>query len=254
MFRPTRATLAMGLCLVGVAGLVSRSFGQQGDPRVQKTATPAPAGDTSTTRVASKPLVIGSIDVEKVLKEYDKVKVASENVRAEMLARHNSLMAIASEAKAKAEECERMTPGSPDAKKCEDKLTQLKAQFEASRENAQREFTQKEAEMMASIYNEVSAMTKGVAMQRGMTFVVKYSDALASGSEPNSVMATMSRTVLFADPSSDITPYVIHYLNQRYRESGGPAPKSTTTTLPSNGLNTPKSATPASRPAAPAPK
>jgi Skp family chaperone for outer membrane proteins len=254
MYRPTRATLAMGLCLVGVAGLVGRSFGQQGDARVQKTATPAPAAEAAAARVAPKPLLIGSIDVEKVLKDYDKVKVTSENVRAEMLARHNSLMAIAAEAKQEDEKFQRMAPNSPDAKKCEDKLTQLKAQFEASRENAQREFTQKEAEMMAVIYNEVSAMTKGVALQRGMTFVVKYSDAMANGSEPNSVMATMSRTILFADPGVDITRDVTYYLNQRYRESGGPAPKNTTNAMQNNGSIAPKAATPAGRPAAPAPK
>ena len=44
---------------------------------------------------------------------------------------------------------------------------------------------------MATIYNEIAAMTKGVAKSYGMTFVVKYSDAPASGSEPNSVMAAM---------------------------------------------------------------
>jgi Skp family chaperone for outer membrane proteins len=249
MYRPTRATLAMGLCLVGVAGLVGRSYGQQGDAKVQKAANPAPAAG-----VAPKPLLIGSIDVEKVLKEYDKVKVASENVRAEMLARHNSLMAIAAEAKQEDEKFQRMSPGSPDAKKCEDKLTQLKAQFEASRENAQREFTQKEAEMMAAIYNEVTAMTKAVAMRQGMSFVVKYSDAAAGGTEPNSVMAIMSRTILFADPSVDITPSVIGYLNQRYRQSGGPPPKNTTNTPQNNGNVVPNGGAPAGRTTAPAPK
>ena len=249
MYRPTRATLAMGLCLVGVVGLVGRSFGQQGDAKVKTAA--APAADTSAARIAPKPALIGSIDMEKVLKDYDKFKVANENIRAEALARHNTLMAIATEAKQEQEKYQRMTVGSPDAKKCEDKITHLKAQFEAGRENAEREFTQKEAETMATIYNEIAAMTKGVAKQYGMAFVVKYSDTPASGSEPNSVMAAMGRTILFADPSVDITPYVIHWLNMRYKESGGPAPKNTLTTLPPNPNAQPRQAAPTGRPAAP---
>ena len=252
MYRPTRATLAMGLCLVGVASLVGRSFGQQqADGKVKAASNPAPAADAAAARVTPKTVSIGSIDVEKVLKDYDKFKVANENIRAEALARHQSLMTIATEAKTEQEKYQKFIAGSPDAKKCEDKITQLKAQFEAGRENAEREFTQKEAETMATIYNEIAAMTKGVAQQRGMAFVVKYSDTLASGSEPNSVMAAMGRTILFADPSVDITPYVIHYLNQRYKESGGPAPKNTTTNLPAGPTSQPRGGVPANRTAAP---
>ena len=252
MLRPTRATLAVGLCLVGVAGLVSRSFGQQLDAKVKPTTTPASATSASNAPAATappKPASIGSIDMDKVLKEYDKFKVANENIRAEAVARHQTLLAIANEAKQEQEKYGRMSPGSPDAKKCEDRITQLKAQFEAGRENAEREFTQKEAETMATIYNEVATMARGVAKQRGMSFIVKYSDQPASGSEPNSVVAAMSRTILFADESVDITPMVTYWLNRRYKESGGPAPKGTTVNLP--GAPTAPLTAPAGRPAAP---
>ena len=234
MFRPTRATLAMGLCLVGVAGLVAPTFGQQQDAKVKATSNPSTSTDASATRVAPKAAAIGSIDIEKVLKEYDKFKVANENIRAEALARHNSLMALATEGKQESEKYQKFLSGSPDAKKCEDRITQLKAQFEAGRENAEREFAQKEAETMATIFNEIAAMTKGAAMQRGLSFVVRYTDAPASGSEPNSVAAAMGRTVIFADPTTDITAYVTYWLNQRYKEAGGPAPKNTTVNLPAN--------------------
>jgi outer membrane protein len=254
MLRSTRATLVVGLCLTGVAGLVSRSFGQnQGQaprPEAQKTDVQAKTASVAPT---PKPVSIGSIDMDKVLKDYDKFKVANESIRAEALDRHNSLMKLATEAKQEQEKHQRMTPGSPDAKKCEDRLTQLKAQFEAGRENAEREFTQKEAETMATIYNEVATMARGVAQQRGMAFVVKYSDQPASGSEPNSVVAAMSRTILFADPSVDITGDVTKWLNYRYKASGGPAPKNNTVTLPGTQgapANAPRD-TPPGRPAAP---
>jgi Skp family chaperone for outer membrane proteins len=244
MIRSTRAVVAVGLCLVGVAGLVSRSFGQQKDAGVKATSNPAA---NAAAPAVAKPASIGSIDMDKVLKDYDKFKVANENIRAEALERHNSLMKIATDAKQEQEKYQRMTPGSPDAKKCEDRITQLKAQFEAGRENAEREFTQKEAETMATIYNEIATMARGVATQRGMAFVVKYTDAPASGSEPNSVVAAMSRTILFADPSVDITGDVIKWLNYRYKASGGPAPKNVSVTLPGSA---PAPAGPAARPAA----
>jgi len=222
MLRPNRATLSVGLCLVGVAGLVGPSFGQ--NPARDAKVSPA-AANNNAAPASPGPVTIGSIDMDSVLKNYDKFKVATENLRAEALTRHNDLMKIATEAKQQQELLQRLGPGTPDAKKCEDKITQLKAQFEAGRENAEREFTQKEAETMATIYNEIQAMAKRVAKQRKMTFVVKYTDQAASGGEPNSVMAAMSRTILYADPTVDITRDVSHWLNQSYKVSGGPAPK-----------------------------
>lgn len=223
MLRSTRATLSVGLCLVGVAGLVGRTFGQAPaqDPKVR----PAGAAATSNNAAPIGPVSIGSIDMDSVLKNYDKFKVATETLRAEALTRHNDLMKIATEAKQQTELLGRMGPGTPDAKRCEDKITQLKAQFEAGRENAEREFTQKEAETMATIYNEIQRYAKWVAQKKNMTFVVKYSDQAASGSEPNSVMAAMSRTILYSDPRVDITNDVTYYLNQAYKASGGPPPR-----------------------------
>ena len=163
MLRSTRATLAVGLCLVGVAGLVGRSFGQgrPGRPAGRRHGRRPPRPPSRAAPAAASRPSIGSIDMDNVLKNYDKFKVATETIRAEALARHNELMKIATEAKQEQEKFQRMTPGSPDAKKCEDKITQLKAQFEAGRENAEREFTQKEAETMATIYNEIADHGQG---------------------------------------------------------------------------------------------
>ena len=229
MLRSTRATVTVGLCLVGVAGLVGRSFGQgPADPKVGRTGAAATSNNAAPAAAAPVgPLSIGSIDMDSVLKNYDKFKVATETLRAEALTRHNDLMKIATEAKQQTEMLQRMGPGTPDAKKCEDKITQLKAQFEAGRENAEREFTQKESETMATIYNEIQRYAKWVAQRKNMTFVVKYSDQPASGSEPNSVMAAMSRTILYSDPRVDITSDVTYYLNQAYKASGGQPPKAT---------------------------
>ncbi len=237
MHRSTRGTVAVGLCLVGVAGLVGRSFGQQ-DGAVRKVAAPNAA---ALAPAAPIPVSIGSIDMDGVLKNYDKFKVATETLRSEALARHNDLMKVANEAKSQQEQLSRMAPNGPDAKKCEERFTQLKAQLEAGRENAEREFQQKEAETMATIYNDIQGMAKGVAKQRGYTFIVKYTDQAAAGSEPNSVMAAMSRTVLYADAKVDITNEVTHWLNQRYKTMGGTAPKAAPGASPAG---------PAARPAA----
>ena len=254
MLRSTRAALAVGLGFVGVVGLVGQSVAQQGDGKVQRVAAanPGPAGAAAPS-VQMPPVSIGSIDVEGVFKNYDKVKVAGETLNAEVMVRYNELTKMANEGKQEQEKLQRIAPGSADAKKSEDRMVQLKAQIEAGRENAQREFTQKETEMMTSIYNEVSDMVKAIARDRGMTFVVKYSDAKVQSTEPNSAMSAMSKTIVYADPRVDITNDTIKYLNYNYKMAGGRAPKNpngpaaTGTGAPAGG------AAPAARPAAASP-
>ena len=240
MLRSTRAALAVGLGCVGVAGLVGQSAAQQGDSKAQRfAATNANAGTgAAAVSVQMPPVSIGSVDVEGVFKSYDKVKVAGEILNAEVMKRYKELTDLANEGKQEQEKLAHMAPGTPDAKKCEDRMVQLKAQIEAGRQNAEREFTQKETETMSSIYNEVAAMVALIAKDRGMTFVVKYNDAKVMATEPNSAMSAMSKTIVYADPRVDITNDTIRFLNYNYKIAGGVPPKN------------PNAATPVARPAA----
>ncbi len=93
-------------------------------------------------------------------------------------------------------------------------MTELKARHEAGREQAEREFTQRQAEMMATLYKEVQTMVARIAKWRKMNYVVKISNQPISGANPNSVMAAISSTIVYADPRNDITNDVIHNLNR----------------------------------------
>ena len=247
MLRSTRAALALGLGCVGVAGLVGQSIAQQ-DAGVRRVAA-ANAGTTAAAPSAMPAVSIGTLDVEGVFRAYDKVAVRGEDLNAEVMLRYNELSKLANEGKMEQEKHERIVPGSPDAKKCEDRMVQLQAQIEAGRKNAEREFTQKETETMASIYNEVSDMTARVAQKHAMTFVVKFNDGKIQSSEPNSAMSQMSKTFIYADPRVDLTKEVIAYLNQAYKVSGGRAPKPQPA-AGAAGAAAPGTAAPAAAPAA----
>ena len=52
-------------------------------------------------------------------------------------------------------------------------------------------------------------MVARVAKWRKMTYVVKVSNQPISGGNPNSVMAAMANTMVYADPRNDITNDVV---------------------------------------------
>ena len=109
-------------------------------------------------------------------------------------------MKIQAEAQQEAEMLAKLTPGTEDFKKHENKVTELKARFEAGREQAERDFAGREAEAMATLYKEIQAMVARVAKWKKMTYVVKVSNQPISGGNPNSVMAAMANTMVYADP------------------------------------------------------
>jgi Skp family chaperone for outer membrane proteins len=217
-----RLALTAGLSLVGFLALVGRSSGQQ-DGGVQKTSTSqAPAA--AVRPVAA---VIGTIDMDSVLKTYEKYKSQMEAMKVDMLARQKDLMKIQEEGKQLGEMMGKFQPSSPDYKRLEKQFAQLKAQFQVANEQASSEFAQREADMLAGIYNEVQVMTGAVAKRHGMSFVVRVSREPVNGSEPNSVMSALARSVVFSDPATDVTNEVVSYLNMRYRQANGAAaPKS----------------------------
>lgn len=243
MVLSSRLIVAMGLGAVGAALLAAPIQGQQ-DAGVRQTANAGAAGFKDPV-----PPVIGTIDLDVVFKEYEKVKVSSEEFKAAAMARRNELMKLQNEAAAEVEMLGKLTPNSDDYKKHENNITMLKAKMEAGREQAEREFAAKEAEAMATLYKEIQVMTARMAQARKMTYIVKVSNQPITGENPNSVMAAMANMMVYADPRNDITNDVVHNLNKIYRASGGqPAPAAAT--APAGTAATGASA-PAAAPAAP---
>jgi Skp family chaperone for outer membrane proteins len=218
----TRAAWALGLGFAGLAIAVGPTLGQQQDPGVRKTtASAAPAK-------AAVPAVIGTVDLDAVFKGYDKVKADSEEFKSAAQVKKGELMKLQAEAQQEQEMLAKMAPGSPDAKKHEERITALKAQHQAGMESAEREFALKEAQALATLYQEIQVMVSRIAQHRGMTYVVKVSNEPITGANPNSVMAAMSKTVVYADPRNDVTNDVIHNLNLSYKKAGGVTPKAAT--------------------------
>ncbi len=227
----SRTVAALGLGLLGVSYLASSTSAQQppaGSPRqdaaVIKTASQAPPRPPRRPRHLT-PAIFGTVDIRAVLKDYEKVKTQQEEFKSAAMAKHNELMKIQSEGQDLAQRLAKMTPNSVDAKKCEDRITQLKAQLEAGRESAQRDFAMREADMLATLYKEVQEMVSAIAQYKKMTYVVQVSKDQIAGSNPDSVMAAMSQTFVYADPTTDITKDVIYNLNKRYKAAGGVVPK-----------------------------
>ncbi len=223
MVLSTRGMLAIGLGIVGLSLLVGPILAQQ-DGAVRKTTGPTGgAGGGSGAPAAPIPPIIGTVDMDAVFKGYEKFKATNKEFQAAVLARQSELMKLESEGKEEAQMLGKLTPGTEDFKKHENRVTELKARFAAGREQAQREFQSRECENIATIYKEVQLMVTAIAQWRKINYVVKVTNMVPSGSDPNSITAALQNTMVYFDPRNDITNDVIYNLNRRYKAVATPA-------------------------------
>ena len=128
-------------------------------------------------------------------------------------------MKIESEARQEVEMMKKLTPGTEDYKKHENTITELKAKMEAGREQAEREFTLREAETMATLYKEIQGMTARVGQVAGDELHREESRTRTSRQRAPIRTRSWPRSadpVVYADPRNDITNDVVYYLNQMY--------------------------------------
>jgi Skp family chaperone for outer membrane proteins len=215
MVLSTRGILAIGLGIVGLSLLVGPILAQQ-DGTVRKTAGPG-GGSGGAAPAAPIPPIIGTVDMDAVFKGYEKFKSINKDFQAAVFARQNELMKLESEAKEETQMLSKLTPGTADFKKHEDRVTELKARFAAGREQAQREFQARESENVATIYKEVQLMVTAWAQYRKMNYVFRVTNLQPNGADPSSVMAALQNNVVYFDPRNDITNDVIYNLNRRYK-------------------------------------
>jgi Skp family chaperone for outer membrane proteins len=224
MTMSSRAATALGLASVLSFTTVAHA---QTDAAVRKTNAGATAAVTEIPTAR-----IGAIDVERVLKEYKKVQISSEAIRAEVSVRQLQLTKLAQEGQKLMKELDGLDPDSADARDRKNKMKQLQIQMESDKATAQEEFALKESEALAELYKEIQQMTAAVAKQRHLNFVVRISNEPVTASEPNSVMSAMLRTMVYADPKTEITDAVIYYLNQRFDQANAGKPAAKTAAKP----------------------
>jgi Skp family chaperone for outer membrane proteins len=233
-----RGILAIGLSLAGIAYFVipSRIQAQQpqqkADSRVQAAANGN--GTAATGPATPIPPVIGTVDLETVMKNYEKYKDQQKELNAAGKLKMGELMKYESEYRQKGEMLQRFTPGSADFKKLEDAMTELRAKMEAGKEQAEREFTLRSAESLATVYKEVQVMVSRVAVWRKMNYVVRISTKPPSGADPNSVMMAIAEPVIYSDPRNDITNDVLFWLNKYYKATKTPGATSKPAGRPSS--------------------
>ena len=198
------STAAVAL-VAGFSMLVGTGFGQTGQPQ-------APA--------QTLPHKVGLIDMAHVFKKYEKFEALREDLKSEMQQSDNKARQMAEQMKKLDEQMKALTPGSADYVALEKQLLQLKSDFEAFRQGAQRDLLRKESQIYKTVYLEATDAVQKFAYHYKYTLVMRFNrEGLDTAAEPGEVLQRMNRQVVYHREEDDITQPIVDYLNKLYRQA-----------------------------------
>lgn len=185
-------------------------------------------------KTAAKPHQIGLIDMAYVFKEYGKFKAMSEALKKEVESTDG-------EAKSKVEALQAMqtrlqsgvlAEGSADYQALEQELVAKAAELESFRKLKQRDFLRKEADIYKTVYLEVQDAVEQYAKIYSYTLIMRFSrDTLEGADNPQEIIQSMNKPVVYHQNRDDITEPILKYLNDTYGRTA-------TTAAPAGGQRT----------------
>jgi len=197
----TIGVLTLGLAVFGAAFVLGRATAQQA------TAIP--------TR-------IGLIDLDHILKNYQKFQKLVEELNAEVRQKESDIRAMQNELQMLIKQQQAQKPDSPLYAQYQAEATKKRAEIEAAVANAQREFARRQAAIYHSTYSEIEAAVQRYAQSVGLTMVIRSSRPQpVSPNDPQAVFREMARPVVYSHPAHDITDQVLAILNRSAQVTSG---------------------------------
>ena len=168
------------------------------------------------------PHQVGLIDMAQVFKDYEKFKALREALQAE-------IEQSDTEAKAKLEQMKQLQQqaqsgqlkeGSPEYQQIETKLLSMKNELETFRQVQQREFLRKESEIYKTVYLEVQDAVNKYAQHYDLTLIMRFNrNKVEEAENPQEVIQSMNRQVVYYQQRDDLTDPILKYLNQQYKST-----------------------------------
>lgn len=169
---------------------------------------------------------VGLIDMAYVFKNYDKFKAQTEALQADIKSRDDQAKTRIEAMRTMQERLGSLQAGSPDHQKVEQDLISMQTELETFKKKAQLEFFRREAEIYKTVYSEVQKAVTQYATFHKYTLIMRFNrDGLDRAENPQEIIQSMNRQVVFFRGEDDCTDVILLHLNEQYgKSSGGAAP------------------------------
>lgn len=184
------------------------------------TASAQNNGAGASAQATTGPHQIGLIDMAHIFKNYDKFKKQTESLQQAAEEAEGKAQTILERMKKLQQQAQTLTPGSPEYNQLEGEMIQEQAKLQALKQSEQREIVRKQAEVYKQIYLEVQDAVTQYAKHYEYTLVIRFNrQDVAEASDPDNIIQSMNRQVVYYQSQDDVTEPILNYLNDRYKRS-----------------------------------
>jgi outer membrane protein len=169
------------------------------------------------------PHKVGLIDMAQVFQDYEKFKALREDLKTQIEASEAEATAKIEKAKQVQEvlQSNQFKQDSDEFKQYEQQLITMKADLESFRAVQHRDFLRKESEIYKTVYLEVQDMVEKFAKYYKYTLIVRFNRSnVDEADNPQEVIQSMNRQVVFHRAEDDITAQIVQALNRPYLNQG----------------------------------
>lgn len=154
---------------------------------------------------------VACIDVGKVFKEYAKYKTLAESLKADIESKEGELKSMEQVMRGKLESMKSIR-SDEDRDRIEKEIADLKFNFEKKRQNYRSDLMRREADMYNTIYKELTDLLTAYCQENGIHLVLRLQE---DGEDPQAVLQTINRQVVYTHPNLDLTEVIVAGLNSR---------------------------------------
>lgn len=218
----------LAACVLAVGLIAAYGIAQQ--PGRQPMVQAAPA--------------IALLDVPAIFKQHTRFKAMMNDMKADAQRDETQMKAEREAQRRLVELLQQYRKGTPEYKDRAAEITKRQADLSVKIRLHNDDYRTREAKIFHTVYQEILQEVDYYCLNNGISMVLKFSGATADVEQPESVVPYINRSVVWHTNNHDITPVILHRLNQRaFRPSAPTNPGGGTTpigTRPPPGVTFPR--------------
>src|SRR5262249_39159805 len=169
--------------------------------------------------------VVVLVDLSLILQKYTGFTEMKADLQTALQVAENEIVKLRDEAKKKLGELKLAQKGTPQYQQIQDDITRLQVEINTRVQTGRKDLGEQEAKMFLSVYKAVQDEVSTFCRRNGVRVALQYDSKPLTDEEAGQVVQRIQQTVLYAEPSVDITQMVLDQLNARYAQrQGGQAP------------------------------
>ncbi len=203
--KTTLVSAALVAVLVVGVSLASLAYGQGG----------APGGN-----VTANGQNIAVIDIGVVFEQDNRFKMQMDQLKAEIEATEKAFKNQAMDINRQVDELKGMKPDSAKFHELEATVAKLQADFNVQKQLKNKDIMERQSKIYLRTYQEVEDAVKQISGKYNIALVIRYNSKPIDGSDPQEILRSIQRPIVFVDKQFDMTAAVTTNLN---RSTAGPA-------------------------------